>query len=122
MNTPGQEGFWQMLRNEFKDLFHTPEELEYRRKQFERTRAELDLSIEQRIHARIRDYEGPHQPNTVFLGSQVLFQLRMQILIKHDTHELEEISEIKIATVYGLKVIEVHSKPHLISVAYIKDI
>ena len=61
MNTPGQEGFWQMLRNEFKDLFHTPE-------------------------------------------------------------ELEEISDINIAAVYGLKVIEVYSKPHLISVAYIKDL
>lgn len=100
---------------------HTEEELEYRRKRLEEAKANLDLSIEERIYKKICDYEGIHTPNTVFLGSQIIFKLRMNILVNKNYCNTD-IGDIKISTIYGLRVIEVHSKPDLINVAYIKDL
>lgn len=122
MNGPGKDSFWQQFSEEFKDLFYTKEELEYRNKVFRKSVEEMDLTVIERVAKKIAEYEGRHQPNSIFLGSQVLFQLRISLLNNGKPINHESISDIKIAQVYGLNVIEVHSKPHLISVAYIKDI
>lgn len=121
MNGPGKDSFWQQFSEEFKDLFYTKEELEYRNKVFRKSVEEMDLTVIERVAKKIAEYEGRHQPNSIFLGSQVLFQLRIGLLNSQPINR-ESISDIQIAQVYGLNVIEVHSKPHLISVAYIKDI